>query len=77
MNRLRSLLQTGVALLSCMAITGVAWAEKSSAKEPDAGPKDGWTVTYLLLILAVALGLVVVLRPGTRGKKLVDRSDGD
>jgi len=77
MNRLRSLLQSGVVFLSSMAITGVAWAQKSSAEEPDAGLKDGWTITYLLLILAVALGLTVVLRPGTRGKKLVDRADGE
>jgi len=43
----------------------VAFAKKA-AEAPEAPKGGSWTLPYMLVVMAVALGLVVILRPGTR-----------
>jgi hypothetical protein len=60
-----------------LAIAAAAWltcAATLLAQKKDAaaasGDKAGWALSYLLVILLVALGLMAVCRPGSRAKEI-------
>ena len=46
------------------------------AAEPQEGPKENsWVLAYILVLLGIALGLMVLLRPGKRNKELPERQE--
>ena len=49
------------ALVWCWSCTA-AFAQEAE----EAATKENWTLSYVLVVLAIALGLAVVCRPGTR-----------
>jgi hypothetical protein len=58
---------TGVAWLWS---TDAVWAAEEAAKGP---PKNNWVMAYILVLLAIGLGLMAVLRPGRRTKEIPDK----
>jgi hypothetical protein len=73
MTTLRSIRRTLTALLLAAAywlavegIASAAGASKTESAEPASGGGAGWVVSYALLVLLVALGVFVVLKPSGR-----------
>ena len=44
----------------------VAWAQEEEEK----ATQESWTLSYVLVFLGIALGLVLVCRPGRRHKEI-------
>lgn len=48
----------------------------AAAKEEEEKPKgNNWSLAYILVILGVALGLIIICRPGRRSKELPRESE--
>jgi len=76
-NRFRSIWRTLIflsAVVSCWSVTAlVAWAK---AQPEAAAPKTkNWVLGYALVVLGIALGLVVICRPGRRTTELGPRQE--
>jgi hypothetical protein len=73
MTHLRAIcraLKTLLLAVACWAaLYGTALAKKPEAVEEPKGSGMGWTVSYALVLLGVALGLIAVLRPGKRRER--------
>jgi hypothetical protein len=64
---LRRTMRWFVALLVTLVNVTAALAQQKPAEAPPAD-KGSWVLSYALVILAVALGLMAVCRPGSRTK---------
>ena len=51
-----------------LAGTAALWAKQ--VEEEAEGPKASWTMSYILVVLAIGLGLVVICRPGRRSASI-------
>jgi len=72
MNRTLRILQSFVFFLSATAVwflaTTRALAADAPPKAPEAGVTD-YTLSYMLVILGIALGLLVVAKPANRRER--------
>ena len=71
-QRARRLCLTAITIGVALVATNIAMAQ-TEAPDPHAD-KSSWVLGYALVVLAIALGLTAVCRPGSRSKdvKIVD-----
>jgi hypothetical protein len=61
-------------LLSLLVYATAAWAQQTPPADP-ADDKGSWVLSYALVILGIALGLMAVCRPGNRTKDVKIAAD--
>jgi hypothetical protein len=68
----RGLLCLAAVLVACSSMASVAWAD---ASVPPAAPEKSYVLPYFLVVLACALGLMLVCRSSHRTKEVKENLD--